>query len=83
MANHTDKSKVKADAAISLTVEQRGELNNLIESWRNEKGLVVASLVDAGDGIKVTFKLMPTELGNQILQIVDDFYVKGENDVNS
>ncbi len=82
MGNHKIGSKVPAEAQVALTKEQINQLKELLEDWREDGGLVVASLILNEPTIDITFKLVPEELGKQIIEIVDDFY-KGETDVNS
>lgn len=72
------ETKIKAEASVKLTPEQREKLSIVIESWRTRKGLVVASLNDLDDEIHISFRQLPTELGQQIVQIVNDYYK--END---
>lgn len=82
MENQITRSRVAAQADIALTDEQQIELKNLLEIWDEEKGLVVASLARTPHGLKMTFRVVPPEIGLKIIEIVDEFY-EGETDANS
>lgn len=68
------ETKIKAEASVKLTPEQIESLAVIIESWQTKKGLVVASLNDLSGEIYISFRQLPTELGQQIVQIVNDYY---------
>lgn len=68
------KTGIKAQASLKLLPEQKEELSALIESWQTQKGLVVASLNEDEDEIYVSFRQVSSELGYQIIKLVDDYY---------
>ena len=71
------KSKIKAEASVKLNEEQKKDLAAVIESWQTRKGLVIASLNHSDKDIYISFRQVPTELGHQIITLVDEYY-KGD-----
>ena len=78
-------SKIAAEVVIDPTDEQLMQLSMFIEQWKNSKGLVVGAFAEREGKYKIGFRQVPTELGNQIVKIVDDFYAEngGQSDVSS
>lgn len=73
-------SKVQAEVIINLTLNQKADLEPLLNCWVAHGGLMVGGLAQQENEIKVGFRLVPDELGRQIIKIVDDYY-GGNSDV--
>lgn len=78
--NLKSRSKMTAEAWVSLTDEQKDELKDVIELWQEQKGLTLASLIQTVHGLKITFRTVPPEIGQRIIDIVDELY-EGETQV--
>ncbi len=68
------RSKTKAEAWVSLTDEQKSELKDVIHLWTHQHSLVIASIVPNRSQIDITFRTVPPEIGQRIIDIVDELY---------
>lgn len=75
-------SKCPPDVVVNLSPEQQVEMKSTIEKWQSSKGLIIGSLHDKDGKYLIGFRQFPTEIGNQIIKIVNDYY-EGGNNVNS
>lgn len=75
-------SKCPPQALVNLSAEQIDQMKSVINQWEQSKGLVIGSLGELDGIYNIGFRQFPTEIGKQIIQIVNDYY-KGETNVNS
>lgn len=75
-------SKINAEVFIGLTLNQKASLDQMLNECRTDSGMIVGSLMQQGDEIKVGFSRLPVELAKQIIKIANDYH-GGKSDVNS
>ncbi len=67
-------SKLKAQVVISLTLNQKASLEQIVKECQTDSGMVIGSLVVQDNELKAAFSRLPIELAKQIIKIANDYH---------
>jgi hypothetical protein len=75
-------SNCPPQVVIRLNQFQVDEMRSNIDLWQENKGLVIGSFHEKNGKYLVGFRQFPTEVGDQIIKIVNEYY-EGESNAKS